>query len=366
MKHITTSARPCRWLAAAAALFLAISIPSLPVAAQADTKPPATGEAGAEAEAESDPSAIEIINRAIEAMGGEEAIKSIESARYTMKVGNEDEAIVRKAITVSPDLYLVKEEYPDALSEIGFDGEIGWAVSVFEDTYRCTVRLASRLRAEQEVDLLAGFTVPHRLLLILWERVFWEKETSVAGRVEFEGRECEKVVIPQPDGGQTVAYFDVATGLLAGIETERVQGAWTLRRTSVYDNWQQCGPIRLFTTLREEGGLRRSPSSTTITQFEFNTASRQDIEMPRGAIEVVRLGLLRRPESERPPLFTCEEISRMSMEEARRVITTVAELRAKYRRHERTGEAEAVILWLKWEFRWLVERMQALQERGPD
>lgn len=359
MKHIIGSAHPRRRLAAAAALFLAMAIPSSPAPAQEETKPTAPGEAAAPAE--SAPEAIAIIDRAIEAMGGKKAIESIESARYTLESRYQDEVIVRRAITVSPDLYLVREEPEHGRSEVAFNGDIGWSVSVFEDTYMCVVRLASWFRAGQELYRWEGFTAPHRRVLILRECAGNAEQTRVAGRISLDEHDCWKIVIPQRYGGQTIAYFDVATDLLVGIETVRTVADHTIRTTTIYQDWRQCGPIRLSMTWRDEGDLRMNSSNTTITDFEFNTASRSEIEPPSPATEVIRVRLLDRPEDERPPLLTREDINRMTIEEVRRALVEVAELRKEYRR----SAAEAVVLWLKWEFHWLMERLRALQERAP-
>jgi hypothetical protein len=362
MKHIIRSASPRHLLGAGAALFLAITVLSSSVLAQEGTKPPPPGEAGAESGSAAD--AIAIINRALEAMGGEEAIESIESARYTLETEYEDEVIIRKAIAVSPDLYLVGEELKHGRSEVAFNGDIGWAVSVFEDTYMCVVRLASRFRAGQELNRWDGFTAPHRRVLILRECAGNAEQTQIAWRVRLGEHDCWKIVIPERYGGQTIAYFDAATDLLAGIETVRPVAGQAIRTTTIYEDWRQCGPIRLSMTWRDEGGLRPNLSKTTIKDFEFNTASRSEIEPPRPAIEVIHVRLLDRPEDQRPPLHTREEISRMTIEEAKRALPEVAMLRRQYRGHERNGEGdEALVVWLKWEFRWLMDHLRSLQNR---
>ncbi|MDY7109797.1 MAG: hypothetical protein SYC29_14270 [Planctomycetota bacterium] len=356
MKHIIRSARPRRRLGPGAALFLAITSPSLSVLAQEGTKPPPPGEAGSESGSAAD--AIAIIDRAIEAMGGEKAIESIESARYTLESRYEDKVIVRSAITVSPDLYLVKEEPEHGRSEVAFNGDIGWSVHVFEDTYMCVAVLPSRFRAYRQLQPWDGFTAPHRRVLSLRDSVGEAEAAHVAGRIRFDGRDCWKIVIPQRHGGETIACFDAATDLLTGIETVQPAGEQTIRSTTVYEDWRQCGPIRLPMTWSDEGGLRPNSSKTTITDFQFNTASRSELGPPRPAIEVIRVRLLDRPEDQRPPLRTPEEIGRMTIEEVRQALTEVATLRRQHR-----GGDEAVVLWLKWEFRWLMDHLKSLRNR---
>jgi hypothetical protein len=358
MKHIIRSARPRRRLLAAAALFLAITIPTWPVSAQEVTEPPATGEAGPEAKAESARHAIAIVNRAIEAMGGEKAIESIESARYTLKSEYRDKVVVRRAITVSPNLFLVKEEWEHGRSEAAFNGDIGWSVQVFEDTYMCVAVLPSRFRAYRQLQPWDGFTAPHRRVSSLRDSVGEAEDTRVVEHIRFNERDCWKIIIPQRHGNETIAYFDTASDLLAGIETVCAVGGQTLRGTTIYEDWQQCGPIRLSMTWRDEGDLQPQPSKTTITDFEFNTASRREIEPPPPAIEVIRVRLLGYPENERPPMLTREDINRMTIEEVRQALPEVASLRREHR-----GGDEAVVLWLRWEFRWLMDRLQSLQNR---
>ena len=113
--------------------------------------------------------------------------------------------------------------------------------------------------------------------------------------------------------------------------------------------------------------MRKGEATTTIADFEFNAGSRRDIQPPVGAIEVIRVGLLRLAEDDRPPLLTREDIGLMALEEVRHALVEVARLRKEYRQREQMGEGdEAIVAWLKWEFHWLMERMQAPQERAPE
>jgi hypothetical protein len=62
-------------------------------------------------------------------------------------------------------------------------------------------------------------------------------------KITFDGRPCYKVAMTRIDGSQDVDYYDVETGLRAGVEGTRETQMGTITQTSIESGYKKIGKL---------------------------------------------------------------------------------------------------------------------------
>jgi hypothetical protein len=104
------------------------------------------------------------------------------------------------------------------------------------------------------------------------------KEMTVLGRQPFEGGEAYRVKVVLLSGTEQMVYFDTATGLLRGSESQRATPQGVVPTTHVVKEWKKFGALMQPSTIIERGlGLE---SVVTITSIEYDNVKDVEFDPP--------------------------------------------------------------------------------------
>lgn len=216
------------------------------------------------------PDARTLINKHIKAIGGREAILAHTSMHGTGTVSVPKEGMTGQieVFGAAPNLQVVRITM-GGIGEIieGFDGKHGWSVNpVTGPTLKVGKELDQvKLDADFYSDLRDPKTYP---------------EVKTVEKVTFDGRPCYKVSLKRIDGSEDFDYYDVATGLRAGVEGTRETQMGTITQTSVESGYKQFGklmqPTELVTTTKPASVEQR----ITLETVEYDTVEPSTFDPP--------------------------------------------------------------------------------------
>jgi len=263
-------------LAAAVPAFLGLS-----VAPAQDTAPPA-------AQAEKLPSAREVIDRHIAAIGAKDMVEKTTSSH--MKGSIVIEGIGLKGtferFSAKPDKKFEKSTM-DGVGDTqgGFDGQVAWTVHPMMGTM--VMEGAERFQTAMDADYDS----------VLMPAEDYEK-LEVQGREKFEGRDCYKLlaVYRAPADPQeakdtekvrtTTSWFDVETGYQAGVKVTAAQGGMQVPMTIVFADYKKFGDYSLpaKTTMDVPG----AKVVITTTEVVYDQVDPKVFELPEGVRALIK------------------------------------------------------------------------------
>jgi hypothetical protein len=194
------------------------------------------------AHAQSFPSAQQVVSRYTAAIGGDAAIERVQHRHMRAEM-----TMVSAGMTMSmeiwqsrPDRILMVMEIPGiGQMRQGHDGETAWSSNYIQGP-----RILQGEEAQQQLRQ-ADFDANLR-----FDHVFPTME--MVGRAELQGRPCDQVRMVAEDGDETVACFDLESGLLLGLTSmTRTERGRDESRVEFHD-------------YRDFGGLR-VPTRTVVT-----------------------------------------------------------------------------------------------------
>ncbi|HKW47091.1 MAG TPA: hypothetical protein VJN70_06585 [Gemmatimonadaceae bacterium] len=185
------------------------------------------------------PTAREVIQRHVAAIGGEAAVKAITSryvwARYEYPARRLRGSL--ELYAARPNKRLLKIEYPDLGTEVtGFDGKIGWTSKPGE---------AARPVEGADLALLRDQSV---FDFDLHPDSSFRSMTTVDS-TDFQGHRCYRLRLVSITGRQWLEYYDIVTGLFVGnmFRQETEQGPITV--VTVVSDYRPFDGVRLPTRL---------------------------------------------------------------------------------------------------------------------
>jgi len=245
-------------------LGLALPLPAAPVLAlQAPARPTLAATNGEL------PSAREIINRHVEAVGGEAALMRVRS-RYVWATYDYPARHARGTIELfaaRPNKRVVKLVYPTIGTAVtGFDGTIGWTTPVGEPP-----RLIRGAELDQLRDQSAFDFDLHP------DSLFRSIETIELA--DFEGRRCYVLRLTSQTGRQWTEYYDEKSGLFAGSRFPQETERGRVTAVTVMSRYQRFGsvllPARL--TIRSAG----VEQNITVARVKENQVDESVFQPPR-------------------------------------------------------------------------------------
>jgi len=195
----------------------------------------------------------EIMQRALAAVGPVADVSSLR-AEGEVRVQDHPERTVRfelLSIAGSPRRLLLRQRLPDGRDmEMGCQGDVGW------------MRRPGDARATPIEPVAVSATVagllPSRMVLAVADR-FPHRKSAPAGT--FDGRNCLRLDVEDRDGVKGRIWFDVASGRIAGIETDAKDAAQPASRL-VFEAWGPAGALTVPVRLRMQRG-----DETLVTEF---------------------------------------------------------------------------------------------------
>jgi len=223
------------------------------------------------------PTGTDLIDKCIEAMGGEEAFKSIKSSRVlaVAELPGMGELTV-ELLWAEGDKMLAKQSLP-GMGEFaaGSDGTVVWGT----DPMTGELAILTGDEAEQ-VKTQAGIaTAPLRMKADL-------KTAETLEKADFRGIECFKVKTVTSKDEESIVYFDAATGLLAGSEEEQdnpMMGPMTV--IVQFLDYKDVEPLKTYSRLViDQGGME---VELTFKEIEFNNVDPARFDLPEKVKELV-------------------------------------------------------------------------------
>lgn len=216
------------------------------------------------------PSAQEVIERHIEAVGGRAAIEAHSSTHVAGIIEVVGQGLVGQ-VTIhgaAPDLTVVTVSFADVgvESRTGYDGEIGWSVESMMGE-----RVLQGVELQQLVDEADFYSDLHEAAK------FSSMETIEI--VDFAGRPSYKLEFIYLSGREVTEYFNVENGLLSGVEgiQESIMGPMNVVTT--LGEYQQFDDVLVPTLIVQELG----PGQTvriSIQSVEHDRVDPSVFELP--------------------------------------------------------------------------------------
>jgi len=248
-----------------------VSVPVPSVFAQAPAAPPAPAKADTAL-----PAAQTIIDRHIAAIGGREAIKSLDSVamKGSLTVPANGMSCTIEVFAARPNKTLVKSTL-GGLGEIleGFDGTVGWSKSAMTGPMLATGDELAQKAFDAHFDGTLGIASRYESIKTV------EKTT-------FEGKPVYKVALTRKGGGDDIDFYDVETGLKAGGIIERKNPMGTIAVTVALSEYKKFGDLLQPTVLKQR--MTGVEMITTFTSVEYNSVDPSVFDLPAEIKALVR------------------------------------------------------------------------------
>lgn len=246
--------------AAAAAMTVAIAVPalateSLPTSIRVD-------------EDDSRAKALEIMDRAIDAIGGEEVVRS-----YTSMTQSGTFALPAAGLTgdmtvytQAPNLFALQVDLA-GVGQIrsGYDGKVGWSNNPFEGA---TIMEEQQLRDIQiQADMYNALT-PEKY----YDTITYEGEQS------FEGEKVHAVKLDGENISHTTRYYSVESGLLVGSTSTQSSNMGEIEVKSIMSDYKKFGNMLVATKTKQVIGVQ--VIEITFTDVSFDEIDAEAFALP--------------------------------------------------------------------------------------
>lgn len=214
------------------------------------------------------PSADEVLASYRKAIGGDAAIKEQTSRHITGRFEMPAQGMSGpfELVAAAPDRMRMRIEL-EGLGEIlrGYDGRIGWSVDP---------AVGPRLLQGRELDEVkhtADFYYDAR-------RAGGDLQMTVLERAPFEGRECYALRVVRPSGFELTEYYDVKTGLMAGVRLNATSPMGTVPTVTVLREYKPFGKLQMPTLMHQTAmGVE---TVLRITDVRYDTVAPDAFALP--------------------------------------------------------------------------------------
>ena len=214
------------------------------------------------------PSAKQVVDKFVEAMGGAVAFKGVTSmyARGTFTITGQNMSGEVEMMAARPNKLLTRITVSAiGLIEEGYDGKVGWS----NDPFRGPAIVTGRGLDERADE--SWFDAPlHGADFI--------KEMTVVGREEFDKRQVYRLKTVSNRGVETFELFDVDTGLQAGSEAVRETPFGNVPTTTFMRDSQRFGPLKFPSTVVAR--VLGQEQIVTFRTYSFNSVPPSAFDLP--------------------------------------------------------------------------------------
>jgi zinc protease len=222
------------------------------------------------------PSADEILKRYRTAIGGEAAIKKHTSRLITgtFEILAQNMKGEMKVTQAAPDRLRLKIALP-AVGDLerGYDGHIGWALDQ---------AIGPRLLEGKELDELKHSADFYDEL----HDPAQYSSITVVGRSPFEGADCYELKLVRTTGFEYTEYFDVKTGLRAGLKMNATSQMGSIPVVQVDGEYKTFGGVLTATVTRQR--MMGLESTITITDIAFDAVDPKTFDLPPAIAALAR------------------------------------------------------------------------------
>ena len=214
------------------------------------------------------PTAREVIDRSVKAMGGTAALKAVKSTRTKGKVELPDQNMSGTIETMStrPNKLISKVTIPGMGNmEEAYDGKVAWSIDPANGPSLVTGKALAE-RADE-----AWFDAPLHASPYV-------KSMIVVGKEVFDKRPVYKLQVTLASGAELIEYFDVETGHQIGLEAKRETPLGTVPTRMFFREFKKFGDLTLPTVATQS--VLGMQQVLTFTSYEFNTVPANAFDMP--------------------------------------------------------------------------------------
>jgi hypothetical protein len=201
------------------------------------------------------PTAEEILDRYVKAIGGMPALEKIttRTRKGTVEVGGVQGTF--ELYEAAPNKALLIGTLPPPLGSVqqAFDGTAGW---VKNQSGTFDMRGEGLEQARRDWAFYGDIKLAEQF-----------KTMTVAGRERLDGREFYVIAGTRPDGQTERLYFDVQTGLLTRRYTVTPAYFGNLANLTDFDDYRKVGKVRLPFVIRKSRG---NLFVQTISEYKLN------------------------------------------------------------------------------------------------
>ncbi len=237
------------------------------------------------------PTADELIDKALEAMGGK-AIEKVKSYSASSEMTSAMGTMTIETFWVRPNRVYVRTTIPQMGElEMGTDGTIGWMSHPM---------MGYQLLVGDQMDQARKQAIHARLLRLRETIKENDQEIEGVGETELDGVKCHELRLIRKANGvvsRRAMYFDAASGLIRAM---RVAGGPSGAPTVIrFADWKTIDGVKFFHRMELEGG----PATTVINyvRIELNKVSPERVALPE---EVKKLAAERRAKPATRPSAT--------------------------------------------------------------
>lgn len=222
------------------------------------------------------PSAQQVIERYVEAIGGRDAVLGHTSSRgtgtFSMPAAGISGTLL--AQSAAPNLTLLRVEIPGlGTSLTGFDGEVGWSLDP---------NLGARLLEGAELEALKEGS--SRLAAVRDPSLFQEQETVELS--EMNGEACYKVRMLWRSGRETFDCFSTETGLLAGSITRQSTPMGEIDVVTFVDQYRETRGVLSATRIRQQ--MLGQEQVMTLDSIEYDVVEPSTFDLPEMIRALIR------------------------------------------------------------------------------
>jgi len=214
------------------------------------------------------PSAREIVDRHVKAVGGREAIMAHKSMHATGTLAVPASGIsgpLEIFTAANPDRVVLKASI-QGIGEIaeGFDGTHAWSVNPMTGP---TLKSGKELeQTKLDADFYGELRDPKSYTLKTLEKI------------TFDNRPCYKVSVKRASGTEDFDYYDAATGLRAGTTQTRETQMGTVTVTTTEGDYKKFGKLLQATTVTQV--VMGVQQKITLEAVDYDAVSASAFELP--------------------------------------------------------------------------------------
>lgn len=238
------------------------------------------------------PEAKTVLENALKAMGGREALDGVKSSMVKATIRNTPMGDMSlETYYATPNRFLLKQIVPGmGEMSMGSDGETAWVLNPM---------VGYQLLNPDDVEGMRDQASMHNFVMRL-EKEFSDLKT--VDRTAFQEQDCFKVRMIDNDGQEQFAFFNAENHFIAGLEIKQ-QTLRGLSTTSMrFEEWKTFGDIKIFTRMivNEQG---QGDMTLEMTEIELDKVDKAVFTLPA---EVKRMADERRA-TEQPEDDASEE-----------------------------------------------------------
>ncbi len=242
------------WIVAMAAMLLVAGATSGPVLCQDESNVP---------------TARQVVDRFVEAVGGEQAIRShdVMVLEGTMEIASQGMSAAIKIMMMAPNKMKMELDVPGlGPMQSGFDGEVGWSMNPM--TGPMLQEGKELAQTKRQADFFSTF---HDESLY--------KSMTNAGKADFEGKPCWQLELVTQDGDAITEFFNIETGLMDGMKMTQESQMGPITITSVASDYKDFDGVMTptKTTIKLGPGMEQV---LLINSLKFDGVTAADFALP--------------------------------------------------------------------------------------